>query len=98
MKKSKHFVKTFFFKCAVRDVRKCSTARQAKDDNKILQRKGEIGMPDTEKKYREYRHAFIICNAYFFSIAILVTSTRLNVTLFIHFLPCSLLSLLTEFY
>jgi hypothetical protein len=42
----------FLRNCAVRDVRKHGTARQATDDNKILQRKGEIGMPDTEEKHR----------------------------------------------
>jgi hypothetical protein len=65
------FKKFFFFTklCHLGDVSKYGRARQATGDNKMLQRKGEIGMSE---KYGESRHAFIMCNAYCFSIAIVV--------------------------
>jgi hypothetical protein len=53
-------------------------------ENIIRRRKGAIRKADNER----YRHAFRIFNSYCFSMATVVTRTRLNVTLYVRCLSC----------
>ena len=60
---------------------KYGTARQTTDDHVAHAH----GMLDT----LVYRHTLRICNTYCFSTATIDAGTRLNVTLYVHCLSCS---------
>jgi hypothetical protein len=69
-------------------VEKYGTARQATDDNIMRSIKYVICMPDKYGKNADTHHALIIFNTYCFSMAAVVTRTRLTITLYLRCLFC----------
>ena len=71
----------------------CGRARQTIDDNIMGRRKDAICLLDKQGKL--YRHT--VCNIDCFSMATLITRTRLNVTLYVHS-PSYYFRFVTVFY
>jgi hypothetical protein len=72
--------------CLWDNVEKYGTARQARDDSIMWRRRRSDLHAGWLRQL--YRHTLIIFNTYCFSMARMVTRTRLNVTLYVHCLSC----------